>query len=159
MWVAPRTEEPARLEAADADEAELVPGNAPIAQPAPAAEEAGELGGPVSDALLVGSMERAEAQRPQPQQQPPQAAVEDELDLVLRSTKWGVFRITAKKQLNRYVGFQARCPYHSLSQRSGCKKVVGFSPAASREEQKRSLRALLCCCRSQHTISWSGSVT
>lgn len=78
----------------------------------------------------------------------PQAGSEpDELDEVLRSTRWGCFRLTPKRPgpNSRHGGYEAVCPFHALSNRTLCKRFVSMQ-GPGREQQARSLRMLLHWC-------------
>ena len=77
---------------------------------------------------------------------PPPPRPPEEGDILLRG-KWGVFSFTpraAGKQC-KFGGWQARCPFHKLSDQSGCKK---FIPAAGPTRQDRSdaMQVLLTWC-------------
>ena len=68
---------------------------------------------------------------------------------ILRSSRWGVSGITPKQPgsagSGRFGGWEARCPFHKLNDKSGCKRflrITGPSP----QDQTNTLRRLLYWC-------------
>jgi hypothetical protein len=72
------------------------------------------------------------------------------LQELLNNRNWGAFRITARNVgqcgAGRYGGYQATCPFHKLSDKSGCKRWFAIKGPTVADKHFAAKKLMMWCC-------------
>ena len=73
--------------------------------------------------------------------------VDDEKAVLLKRGRWGVFRITPRPDLGEFGAYQASCPFHARSEKTGCKKHISILGPTPKDSKLALRRACLWCAK------------
>jgi len=114
----------------------------PAGTPRHASVTAEPAGAPRRSSVAAGP---GRASAPQPIQE--SGAESDELSSVFKRGALGPFRFTSKQASDRcaWGGWEARCPFHRRSEKTGCKKFISVK-GPKVDDKNNSLKALMMWC-------------